>query len=176
MTRKLPNDAPGLAGGAIGGAGDGGTPKRSHLYLQPGQMVVTSQPCSVTTILGSCVAVCAWDPLLQVGGMNHYLLPYWAGGQRSSPRFGNVAIQRLVDGVLSLGSTTRTMRARIVGGACVIAAFQRSGKHLGLTNVDVATRMLGDLGVTVVTEDVGGQRGRKVTFQTDDGTLHVRLV
>jgi chemotaxis protein CheD len=108
--------------------------------------------------------------------MNHYLLPYWAGSERSSPRFGNVAIQGLVDGLISLGSTPHTMKARVVGGACVIAAFRKAGKHLGLTNVDVATRLLGELGVPIVTTDIGGDRGRKVTFQTDNGLLHVRTV
>lgn len=150
--------------------------KRSRVYLQPGQVVVTSQACSVTTILGSCVAVCVWDPALRVGGMNHYLLPYWAGSERASPRFGNIATRGLVDGLISLGSSPRSMKARIVGGACVLAAFRQSGRHLGLSNVEVASRVLGDLGVPVVTEDVGGDRGRRIEFQTDDGRLHVRTV
>ncbi len=149
---------------------------RSAAYLQPGQLVVSSRPCAVTTIVGSCVAVCAWDPQLGVGGMNHYLLPHWAGQDRSSPRFGNVAIQRLVDGLFALGSKPRSLRARVYGGACVMSAFRGNGRHLGIKNVELALEMLAERGIAIVTRDVGGDRGRKIVFFTDDGTVSVRKV
>ena len=63
-----------------------------RVYLQPGQLYASGQPSAVTTVLGSCVAICLWDPVVSVGGMNHYLLPFFAGGAgKGSPRFGNVA-------------------------------------------------------------------------------------
>ena len=61
------------------------------VYLHPGQLVVSAAPCSVSTILGSCVAVCVWDEETGIGGMNHFLLPNFAGRGLSSARFGNVA-------------------------------------------------------------------------------------
>jgi len=67
-----------------------------RVYLQPGQLYASAQPSAVTTVLGSCVAICLWDPLTSVGGMNHYLLPFFAGAGRGTPRFGNVAMAQLL--------------------------------------------------------------------------------
>src|SRR3972149_9955326 len=65
---------------------DGG---RSRIYLPPGQLFASAERAAVSTILGSCVAVCLWDPILKIGGINHYLLPLWTGqGTRCPPLRG----------------------------------------------------------------------------------------
>ena len=61
---------------------------RSAVYLHPGQVFVSPDPAVVTTILGSCVAVCVFDPVLRVGGTNHYLLPHWVGTACPRPASG----------------------------------------------------------------------------------------
>src|SRR5260370_577160 len=84
---------------------------RSSVYLHPGQMFASTEPCVVTTILGSCVAICLWDPSTGVGGANHYLLPYQVREGQSSARFGNVAVRGLIEKVLALGAVTRNLQA-----------------------------------------------------------------
>jgi chemotaxis protein CheD len=154
---------------------EGHRPTRTDVYLHPGQLFVSSDPSAVTTILGSCVAICLWDPLLRQGGANHYLLPQCVGTGLSSPRFGNVAVQCLIDGILALGSQKHNLRAKVFGGACVIEAFAQGG-HLGTKNADLGLRILREEGIPVVAEDVGGRRGRKVIFHTDSGLALVRLI
>src|SRR5512142_301703 len=80
--------------------GDGG---RSQVYLHAGDLVVASSPTAIGTILGSCVAVCLWDPDTGVGGMNHYLLPFHVEREKSA-RFGSVAIPRLLEEVVTAGA------------------------------------------------------------------------
>jgi chemotaxis protein CheD len=143
-------------------------------YLHPGQIFVTADPTAVMTILGSCVAVCLWDGHLKVGGMNHYLLPYWVNERDASPRFGNVAIQRLLERLVALGSQAAHLQAKVFGGACVLEAFR--ARDLGSKNVEVARRALQEAGIPVVYEDVGGQRGRKLVFHVDDGATSVKLL
>lgn len=147
---------------------------RTAVYLHPGQVFVSASPAEVTTILGSCVAVFLWDPLLRVGGANHYLLPHGVGSGPSSSRFGNMALRHLIDDVLALGCRRSDLEAKVFGGACVLEALRGKGRHLGRKNVDVALAFLRREGIPVVAEDCGGGRGRKVVFHTDDGAAWVK--
>ena len=143
------------------------------VFLFPGRLLVCAQHCSVTTILGSSVAVCLWDPVLRVGGVSHYLLPHWAGVRQSSPRFGNLAIEQLIEKTRVLGSRQQDLRARLYGGAHILDS-PREDQNLGARNVEVAREILAREGIPVVAEDVGGKGARKLTFQTGDGSVQLR--
>lgn len=148
---------------------------RLRVYLQVGQFFASAEPASVVTVLGSCVAVCLFDSLARVGGMNHYLLPLAVERERSA-RFGNVALEILLSQVLERGARKGNLRAKVFGGAGVLGGFQRSGRSLGRENVSLALRILEAEGIPIVDGDVGGQRGRKVVFQVDDGSAWVRTL
>jgi chemotaxis protein CheD len=148
--------------------------QRGALYLHPGQLVATREPTVVTTILGSCVAVCLWDEVGGAGGVNHYLLPEGAGTDASALRFGNVAIEALIDRLLRLGAQRGRLRAKVFGGACISAVFARQTPNLGATNVTCALDGLAREGLRVDAFDTGGARGRKLLFQTDDGAAWVK--
>jgi len=150
--------------------------ERRAVYLAPGQLFASLQPAQASTILGSCVAVFLWDPRLRAGGANHFLLPDWAGNGVASTRYGNVAVERLLRKMEALGCLKRDLRAKLFGGAAVLEALRDRPDHLGAKNVDVARRLLQELGIPVVAEDVGGHRGRKVIFRSDSGLVSVRLI
>jgi len=143
-------------------------------YLHAGHLLVSRDPCRVTTILGSCVAVGIWDPVSCVGGINHFLLPERTGSELESPRFGNIAVLALIQEVVAAGGRRRTLQAKLFGGACVLPAFQSGRGHLGRKNVELARQVLLDEGIPVTAEDVEGERGRKLIFQTHDGAAWVR--
>ena len=143
-------------------------------YLHAGQIHVSADPCRVSTILGSCVAVCVWDPQARIGGVNHFLLPYCADGNLATPRFGNVAVASLIQGLLALGAHRSRLQAKVFGGACVIEAFRGSGRHLGEKNVEMALSVLAEAVIPVVAQDVGGHHGRKLIFDTGGGAAWVR--
>jgi chemotaxis protein CheD len=144
-----------------------------RVYLQPGQLYAAGQPSAVTTVLGSCVAICLWDDAASIGGMNHYLLPFFAGAGKGSPRFGNVAVAQLVERLIALGAARSRLQAKVFGGACVLEAFQARQGHLGEKNAGVAFKLLEELGIPVVSRDVGGRSGRKLIFHTDLGNAWV---
>jgi len=149
---------------------------RRKVYLHPGQLFTAVQPSVVTTILGSCVSVCLWDPLLKIGGMNHYLLPFWVGDDMASPRFGTVAIETLIEKILALGARKNRLRAKLFGGACVIAAFRARDDHIGVVNARLAENMLRLQAIPVVEQDLTGRRGRKLVFNTDNGASSVKYL
>ena len=159
-----------------------GTPRVATLmplpttYVHPGQVVVSEEPGVLTTILGSCVAVCLTDAKLRVGGMNHYLLPGGSVATDPATRYGKAAIRALVEEMLRRGATPPRMTAQIVGGAAVLAAFGNDVNHLGARNVAIARELLSEYGITVVAEDVLGARGRKLVFSPRDGSTRIQMI
>ncbi len=145
---------------------------RAQVYLHAGQLHAAAQPTVITTVLGSCVAVCLYDPLAKVGGMNHFLLPLHVEKDRS-PRFGTVAVPMLVDAVLRAGASRGSLVAKVFGGASVIAAMTRT-RRLGEENAVLALRLLDEARIPVLDQDVGGGRGRKLVFFADEGPAWVR--
>ena len=135
-----------------------------RVYLQPGQLYASAQPSAVTTVLGSCVAVCLWDPIEAVGGMNHYLLPFFAGAGQGSPRFGNFAMTELVDRLVALGASKGRLQAKVFGGACVLEAFQARQGHLGEKNAAVAFKLLEELAIPVFLYEAAASRPDRVSL------------
>ncbi len=145
---------------------------RAQVYLHAGQLHVASAPTAITTVLGSCVAVCLYDPVAKVGGMNHFLLPLHVEREQS-PRFGTVAVPQLVEAVLRAGGSRGGLVAKVFGGASVIGVISR-GRRLGEENAILALRLLEEARIPVLDQDVGGTRGRKLVFFVDEGTAWVR--
>ena len=84
--------------------------KEPRHFLYPGQVFVTGDPITISTILGSCAAVCLWDRHKKAGGMNHYLLPDGGNEGNNRLRYGNIANAELLKQVLALGCATRHLQ------------------------------------------------------------------
>lgn len=140
--------------------------------LHAGQVFVSSEGHSVVIILGSCVAVCIWDPSQGIGGATHFMLPTSDEKGMPTPRFGNVAISILLQKLLEAGAVRGQLRAKIFGGGCLFDSMREPNAnkvHLGSRNVDIALEMLAKAHIPVVSAEVGGDRGQRVVFCTDTG-------
>jgi len=142
----------------------------SATFIHVGQIHVDRAPGAISTVLGSCVAVCLYDPRLRLGAMNHYLLPFWNGNGLQSPKFGNIAIPKLVEAMLEHGSSLRTMEAKIFGGASMHMMASQS-MMIGEKNVLVAREILEEYNIHIVAEDTGGQNGRKIQMDLERGKV-----
>jgi chemotaxis protein CheD len=143
------------------------------VHLHPGQIYIASEPATVTTILGSCVAVCLWDPYARIAGINHFLLPSIPISPANDARYGNTAMQRLIDDIVARGASKPRLMAKIFGGANVMLAFVPK-KPIGTLNVEVAREVLGRNGIEIVAEQTGGRRGRKLHFDTATGAVRIK--
>jgi len=139
-------------------------------YLHPSQLVVSDQSLWVSTVLGSCVAVCLYDQMNQVGGMNHFMLPLWNGDGLESPRYGNIAIPRLIDSLMTLNCQRDNLVAKIFGGANVLGESV-SMFRVGERNTNLAKQLLEERNIPVVAASTGGDRGRKILFNTTTGEV-----
>lgn len=149
---------------------------RRDVFLHAGEIYSSAAHSSVTTIVGSCIAVCACDAEAGIGGMNHFLLPHHANAIDRSLRFGNVATEELIAAIVRLGASKNRIRARVFGGASVVAELKGEYGTLGLRNAAVALETLQRLNVQVVEHHTGGRRGRKIHYDTRTGEALVRLV
>lgn len=143
------------------------------VYLPPGLLYAGALPAAVTTVLGSCVAVCLFDPTARAGGLNHYLLPYWNGEGLASPKYANIALPKLLEKLLALGCRRQQLRAKLFGGGAV---FKQIGGLFGVgeRNIQYAEQYLAEAGIPVVARDVGEGYTRKVIFHLHTGEAFVR--
>jgi chemotaxis protein CheD len=146
--------------------------KNNH-YLLAGNIFVPTEPHVITTVLGSCVSVCLWDCVLHIGGMNHFMLPLWNGEGLASPKYGNIAVAKLLDRLQDLGSNRRNVRAKIFGGG-VVLKVSNPFMNIGERNIQLAEGMLREKGIPVISSDTGGKTGRKILFNTESGVVLVK--
>jgi chemotaxis protein CheD len=143
----------------------------SH-FLYPGQVFVTADPICISTILGSCAAVCLWDRNKRAGGLNHYLLPEGPDDGPNRLRYGTIANPELLRQTLALGCEIRNLQAKIFGGATAFGTDP--SRSLGARNVQLAEEFLRSEGIPIVEKDVSGKRGRRLVFQVSDGVTLIK--
>ena len=148
---------------------------KKHIGIHIGEYYASKEPAVIHTLLGSCVAVCLLDPVNQIGGMNHILLPGKADMMRfdESARYGINAMELLINRILGLGGNRLRLVAKVFGGGNVIAAI--SGNHaMGEKNVSFVLDFLKVEGIRVVSKDTGGTDTRRIYFHTDTGDVFLK--
>lgn len=125
--------------------------------------------------LGACLAVALWDPEAGVGALCHAMLPEQPSDGGAEGKYVDSAVQSMLREMVSRGAGYTAVEARIAGGADVFAFADIADEagEAGARNVAAARRALEALGIETVAADVGGSRGRTVTFDTADGSVTV---
>jgi chemotaxis protein CheD len=142
-----------------------------------GETHVSGEPdVVISTLLGSCVAVCLQDPVARLGGMNHFLLGEPGKDssiqQRDMQRYGVHAMELLINELMCQGATRSRLRAHLYGGANIIAGLGT----IGSSNAAFARRFMETEGIAVGHSDLGGHRARRVEFMPYEGKVRSRAV
>lgn len=149
------------------------TSETNH-FLFPSNVAVSSTSSDLHTLLGSCVAVCLYDPATKCGGMNHYMVPLWNGEGLESPKYGNIAIEMLLQKLLDIGAQRSCLVAKMFGGA---SQYHSSAiLNVGERNILVAQTMLDKLRIPIIAKSMGGSRGRKIIFNTGTGNVLMKYM
>lgn len=141
-------------------------------YLFPSTLFAEREAHLIDTILGSCVAVCLFDTKMKMGGMNHYMLPLWNGEGLASPKFGNIANDKLIDKLIKMGCSKQHLIAKVFGGANQI----NSSINVGDRNIQIAKEQLHSYGIKIVKENLGGSVGRKIRFDSSTGEVLMKFL
>lgn len=137
----------------------------------PGEYFVSGDDLLLTTVLGSCISACLWEPRLRVGGMNHFLLP-GSGLLDGAGRYGACAMELLINGMLELGARREHLQAKIFGGAQVVRGT--SALKVGERNTEFVRHYLRTERIALVSEDVLDICPRKVCFFLASGKVMVK--
>lgn len=141
-----------------------------RVSIVQGENAIVAEPhVIVSTLLGSCVAACLYDPVAKVGGMNHFLLGEPSADHRVSAldmqRYGVHAMELLINGMMAKGAARNRLRAHLYGGANIVSGLG----SIGSSNAAFARRFMADEGIEVAHCDLGGTSARKVEFLPHEG-------
>lgn len=144
-------------------------------YLFPSSVFTSTTPYLVTTVLGSCVSVCLIDINRNTGGINHFMLPLWNGCGLASPKYGNIAIEKLIEKMLLTGSKKENLRAKVFGGGNVLESTLNFF-NVGERNHALAIEMLENANIPIIAKSIGGEKGRKLIFNTYTGEVMLKFL
>ena len=153
--------------------------KAHFAKIHPGQYYVSTQEEVIITVLGSCVSACIWDELFAIGGMNHFMLPLktsvgsdaWEQSVvNTATRYGNFAMEHLINDIVSHGGVKENLRVKIFGGGKVLDI----GTDIGARNIEFVREYLHLEKLNLVAEDVGSNSPRRIHFYPMSGKVMVK--
>ena len=141
----------------------------------PGEFYVSKNDELITTVLGSCIAACVYDDKLGIGGINHFMLPIQKGeridqAHSLSCRYGNWAMEYLINEVLKNGASRANLKVKLFGGGKIISAMT----DIGIGNISFANAYVAEEALNLVAHDMGGPWPRKIFFNPHNGKVQVK--
>src|SRR5215475_2685332 len=152
---------------------------RWTVKILPGEYYVSRSDEAISTVLGSCISACVRDPVRNVGGMNHFMLPQDASiGPNNwldpavglATRYGSYAMESLVNDLLKLGAIRERLEVKVFGGGRVLSGMT----DVGARNIAFVRNFLELEGYTIAAEDLGGTQPRKVVYFPTSGRVKMR--
>jgi len=149
------------------------TEDKPSYFVQPGYIFVSREPHLLSTVLGSCISVCIWDPVLKFGGMNHYIHAKPFNKKEKSAKYASLSIPYLIKTMVEIGSKKYNLKGHIVGGS---QNPKMGSIAVGRDNILIAETLLKQHYIDIITFDTGGELGRKVVFDTETGEIVIYKV
>lgn len=154
--------------------------KREVVEIFVGEYYVSDKGEMISTLLGSCISVCLIDETNGVCGMNHFLLPNITTSSRTfdepnQARFGESSMELLIEEMIKSGSRRSNLKAKVFGGGKVLKTSQ-SIITVNEDNINFIHEFLKRRSIPIVAKDIGGTTGRRIYFDTKDGSVYVGKV
>lgn len=139
-----------------------------------GGLVTAQTPDKLRSVLGSCVGIALFDPVRQIAGLAHSILPEGSEEAAELGKFADQAVDNLIVTLTSEGADKTRLQAKLIGGATMFGA--QSTSDLGKRNVEVAAQRLGCHNIPVVGQAVGGGKGRRMILDPANGEVIVEII
>ncbi len=155
-----------------------------RIVIDPGEFYTSTTISVISTLLGSCVAACLFDPKNKLIGMNHFMLsnPRYS---RNLPihiaeagRYGIHAMELLINDMMAKGAQRQNLRAKVFGGSTILFGEGKTGNFqcVGEVNCKFIREFLHNERIPVDAEDLGGNLGRVIHFSNIDFAVHCRKI
>jgi len=156
----------------------------NRIIIDPGELYVSNKQEVISTLLGSCVATCLFDPVNKIIGMNHFLLAYKHHSfdkpiiQSEEGRYGLQAMELLINEMMAKGAIRKNLQAKCFGGGDVLQLRGDPGgrKSVGGVNIDFIREFLKNEKIPLVSSALGGDFGRNVHFVGSDFSVFVKMI
>lgn len=131
-----------------------------------------SEDAMITTILGSCVSACLWDPVAQIGGMNHILLPDRTSAETNAQGRGINEMELLINAIVKQGGQKSRLNAKLFGGGRMLSGFSDVGDR----NAQFVLGFLAAEGIPCLGKSLGGEQARKIQFWPFSGRARQKFL
>lgn len=157
---------------------------KPRICLHPGEQHVSKRDIVISTLLGSCVAACLYDPVNRVVGMNHFLLASRKNintkqlCSTEAGRYGVHAMELLINSMLKQGAERRYLRAKVFGGGAVLSTLTRRNAEGGVGEINIRfTRdFLQQENIPLISSCLGGSQGMLIHFFSADHNVYLKRV
>lgn len=157
---------------------------KKRVVIDPGEYFVTDADLIISTLLGSCVSACLWDPVNRVAGMNHFLLAQRHPSTGTplmvseAGRYGIHAMELLINSMLRKGANKNFIRAKAFGGGSVLAGSNKPDYHfnIGEMNSQFIVDFLHNENIPIDTYNLRGDFGRVIHFASSDYSVYMRRI
>jgi chemotaxis protein CheD len=156
----------------------------TRVIIEPGEYYSCADATVISTLLGSCVAACLYDPVRKIIGMNHFLLSSRRYSRElpnyisEAGRYGIHAMELLINDMMHKGADRRSLRAKVFGGAGIFKNSKQAGNFMcvGEVNCHFIREFLVNEDIPLDAEDLGGELGRVIHFSNGDFTVYQRKI
>jgi chemotaxis protein CheD len=154
--------------------------QKDIVTIHPGEFFTSKDDIYIATVLGSCISVALYDIKLGFGGMNHFMLPK---SNREEPlssedegRFGNYAMELLINDMINNGSFKQNLRAKVFGGGNVLDAGSSQMNMTGINNINFALKFIKTENIPIIVNDTGGIFPRKIYFSPLTSKVYLKRI
>jgi len=148
-----------------------------EIYLLPGEFHFGDSNTRIRTVLGSCVSIAAWHPLLRIGGMSHSMLPSRGkpGGHNLDGHYADEAIELLLREIGKRNTRPDEYQVKLFGGGNMLRQpLAERAFNVAVSNIEAARLLLASCGFKIHSEHVGGSGHRSIIFDLCDGSVMVK--
>jgi chemotaxis protein CheD len=145
-----------------------------------GELIISRDPSDVLACigLGSCIAMCIWEPVARVGGVAHMLLPV---SRNNAEMMGSPAkyiangVPNLINRMIKNGAARSNLIVKITGGSRMLnIPGENNILDIGQRNINEVKAVMKRENIPIIAEDVGGTSGRSVQLFMESGKIVVR--
>jgi chemotaxis protein CheD len=151
-----------------------------YIPVGMGELEISRPPgCLVVYGIGSCVIVSLYDKKQKIGGFSHIMLPDSTGipKEKINPgKFADTAIPLLYQKMADEGAFTSKLEAKVIGGAEMFPPTEDFSSNVGKDNIEAVACVLKKLHIPVVSEDIGGSKGRSIEMDLDSGVIKLCIL
>lgn len=154
--------------------------QKNIITINPGEFFSTKADVYIATVLGSCISIALFDTVHHFGGLNHFMLPSCAAKEKlaveEQGRYGDFAIEQLINELLKQGADKKSLCAKVFGGANVLESGGYHQNMTGFNNISFALNYLETEHIPIVANDTGGIYPRKIYFHPRTAKVYLKRI